>query len=85
MHNSEFPELKYLMVLGCDKIVRFASEFSCFLEKQGEGQHGMQLQQPLFLVEKVWDIPGFTFLLKVLSAVLSNIENPKCFSCGHTS
>ena len=52
-HTSKWPSLKYLYISECDKVKHFASNELSFSDTNESGHH-VQVQQPLFLFEKVW-------------------------------
>ena len=52
-HTSEWPSLNYLCISECDKVKIFASNELSFSDTNELGHH-VPVQQPLFLIEKVW-------------------------------
>jgi hypothetical protein len=51
VHTSEWPKLKYMLVVWCPKVEILASELSSFQDILGESQVGISVKQPLFLVD----------------------------------
>ena len=52
-HTLEWPSLKRLRIKNCDKVKIIASNELSFQERDELGHH-VQIQQPLFPIEKVW-------------------------------
>ena len=52
-YTSEWPSLQSLYISKCDKVKHFASNELSFSDTNELGHH-VQVQQPLFLFEKVW-------------------------------
>ena len=52
-HTLEWPSLKRLRIKNCDKVKMIASNELSFQERDELGHH-VQIQQPLFPIEKVW-------------------------------
>ena len=53
-HTSEWPLLKRLRIMNCDKVKIIASNELSFQERDELAGHHVQIQQPLFPIEKVW-------------------------------
>ena len=53
-HTLEWPLLKRLRIMNCGKVKIIASNELCFEERDELAGHHVQIQQPLFPVEKVW-------------------------------
>ena len=52
-HTLEWPSLISLCITGCDKVKIFASNELSFSDTNELGHH-VPVQQPFFLIEKVW-------------------------------
>ena len=52
-HTSEWPSLKILKIYKCNKVRIAASNELSFPNTDGLGHH-VPMQQPLFLIQKVW-------------------------------
>ena len=52
-HTLEWPSLKRLKIKNCDKVKIIVSNELSFQERDELGHH-LQIQQPLFPIEKVW-------------------------------
>ena len=53
-HTLEWPLLKRLRIMNCDKVKIIASNELSFQERDELAGHHVQIQQPLFPIEKVW-------------------------------
>ena len=53
-HTLEWPLLKRLRILKCNKVKIIASNELSFQERDELAGHHVQIQQPLFPIEKVW-------------------------------
>ena len=74
-HTSEWPSLKILMIDKCDKVKIVVSNELSFSNTNGSG-HQVPVQQPLFLIEKVWICTCFFVNMDMTLSIITE-NNPK--------
>ena len=72
-HTLEWPSLKKLTIKNCDKVKIIGSNELSFQERDELGHH-VQIQQPLFPIEKVWICTCFFVNMYMTLASVINIK-----------
>ena len=72
-HTLEWPSLKKLTIKNCDKVKIIGSNELSFQERDVLGHH-VQIQQPLFPIEKVWICTCFFVNMYMTLASVINIK-----------
>ena len=75
-HTSEWPSLKSLTISECDKVKIVASNELSFPNTDGLGHH-VPVQQPFFLIEKVWICACFFVNMDMTHNVIKIIQKIK--------